>query len=118
MVSYGNYNLNKKRKGKKIVVAIICVIAILLAVLFYIGITIGNNNDEMNKFSTAVEENTELKLKINELNDQISKMQTEINNLHAELDSRPTPEPSPYEAQNIIAPTATPSTVSPRTGVR
>ena len=51
---------------------------IILAFIFYIGITVGSNNDKSNQIADAIQENTELKLKVNELNDQIAQMQEEI----------------------------------------
>ena len=59
----------------------------LIAFIFYIGITVGSNNDKSNQIADAIQENTELKLKVNELNDQIAQMQEEIDSLHAELEA-------------------------------
>ena len=80
MSNYGNLNINrnKNRKGKKIIIALICIAVLILAFIFYIGITVGSNNDKSNQIADAIQENTELKLKVNELNDQIAKMQEEI----------------------------------------
>ncbi len=44
----------------------------MLAFIFYIGITVGSNSDKSNQIADAIQENTELKLKVNELNDQIA----------------------------------------------
>ena len=88
MSNYGNLNINrnKNRKGKKIIIALICIAVLILAFIFYIGITVGSNNDKSNQIVDAIQENTELKLKVNELNDQIAQMQEEIDSLHAELE--------------------------------
>ena len=96
MSNYGNLNINrnKNRKGKKIIIALICIAVLILAFIFYIGITVGSNNDKSNQIADAIQENTELKLKVNELNDQIAKMQEEIDSLHAELEAMPTIEPT------------------------
>ena len=66
----------------------------MLAFIFYIGITVGSNSDKSNQIADAIQENTELKLKVNELNDQIAQMQEEIDSLHAELEAMPTIEPT------------------------
>ena len=96
MSNYGNLNINrnKNRKGKKIIIALICIAVLILAFIFYIGITVGSNNDKSNQIADAIQENTELKLKVNELNDQIAQMQEEIDSLHAELEAMPTIEPT------------------------
>ncbi len=119
MANYGNFNFNRKRKGKKIIVVVGCVIVVLLAVVFYIGITAGSDSEEMQRVSAVVAENTQLKQQVSELNDEVSKLQKEIENLNAQLALRPTTAPTPYAAQNVAAPTATPSApISPRGGIR
>lgn len=119
MANYGNFNLNKKRKGRKIIIAVVCIAVILLAVVFYIGITAGSDGEGMQRISSVVSENTQLKEQVSELNDRIAKMQKEIEDLNAQLEARPTIEPTPYAAQGTVMPTATPaSTLSPRDGIR
>ena len=111
MSNYGNLNINrnKNRKGKKIIIALICIAVLILAFIFYIGITVGSNNDKSNQIADAIQENTELKLKVNELNDQIAQMQEEIDSLHAEP-ILPSGSPAPS-----VSPT---SPISPRIGVQ
>lgn len=117
MAGYGNFNLNKKRKGKKLIIAVVCIVVLIIAAVFYIGITAGSSGEEMERISAAVEENTQLKIQINELNDQIEKMQEAIDNLHAELEARPTIAPTPYAMQGEVMPTETPAAaISPRAG--
>lgn len=121
MANYGNFNFNKKRKGRKFIIAVVCIAAVLLAVIFYIGITAGSGRDE--NISSAVAENTQLKLQIGELNDKIEKMQTKIDDLNAQLDARPTIAPTPYTPQGGVAAEASPTpfpkeTISPRGGIR
>ncbi len=119
MANYGNFNFNRKRKGKKIIIAVGCVIVLLLAVVFYIGITAGSDGEGMERVSSAVAENTQLKQQISELNGQIEKMQKEIDDLNAQLALRPTIAPTPYAAQGGVAPSLPPaSTLSPREGIR
>ena len=89
----------------------------LIAFIFYIGITVGSNNDKSNQIADAIQENTELKLKVNELNDQIAQMQEEIDSLHAELEAMPTIEPT--LPSGSPAPSVSPtSPISPRIGVQ
>ena len=119
MANYGNFNFNRKRKGKKIIIAVVCIAALLLAVVFYIGITAGSDSEEMQRVSAVVAENTQLKEQVSELSEQISRMQKEIEELNAQLEARPTTAPTPYTAQDVAAPTATPSAaLSPRGGVQ
>jgi len=117
MSGYGNFNLNKKRKGKKARIAIGVIAVLLFVGICYIGITAGS--DDMEHVSTAVQENVQLKQQISELNDQIARLNEEIVNLNAELGMRPTIAPTPYEM--LIEPIATDvpeETISPRTGRR
>jgi len=117
MSNYGNLNINrnKNRKGKKIIIALICIAVLILAFIFYIGITVGSNNDKSNQIADAIQENTELK--VNELNDQIAQMQEEIDSLHAELEAMPTIEP--ILPSGSPAPSVSPtSPISPRIGVQ
>lgn len=119
MSNYGNLNINrnKNRKGKKIIIALICIAVLILAFIFYIGITVGSNNDKSNQIADAIQENTELKLKVNKLNDQIAQMQEEIDSLHAELEAMPTIEPT--LPSGSPAPSVSPtSPISPRIGVQ
>lgn len=131
MKIYDNLNYAKKRKGKKIVIAVICILIIILAFIFYVGITVGSTDGKDN-ISDVIRENTELKLKVNELNEEIVKLQAEIDLLNGELEVRPTPEPSPSASPLPTAsvspspspsasstPTSSPqSPISPRIGVR
>ena len=116
MSNYGNLNINrnKNRKGKKIIIALICIAVLILAFIFYIGITVGSNNDKSNQIADAIQENTELRLKVN---DQIAQMQEEIDSLHAELEAMPTIEP--ILPSGSPAPSVSPtSPISPRIGVQ
>lgn len=117
MAGYGNFNLNKKRNGKKTGIAIGVIAVLLVAGICYLGITAGS--DDVEHVSTAVQENVQLKQQISELNDQIARLNEEIVNLNAELGMRPTIAPTPYEM--LIEPIATDmpvETISPRTGRR
>ena len=119
MASYGNFNFNRKRKSKKIIIAVVSIVVILAAAVFFIGITAGSDGEGMERISSVVEENTQLKMEISALNDKIARMQTEIDDLNAELMARPTPEPTPYTAPDDVAPVETPQTiVSPRGSLR
>lgn len=72
---------------------------------------------QTNQIADAIQENTELKLKVNELNDQIAQMQEEIDSLHAELEAMPTIEP--ILPSGSPAPSVSPtSPISPRIGVQ
>lgn len=119
MANYGNFNINKRKKGKKIITAAIIIVVIFAAALLFIGIIAGSDGEKMEYVSSVVEENTRLKMQISELNDTINKMQTTIDDLNAQLAARPTPEPTPYTAPDAAVPTASPQgNISPRGSLR
>lgn len=117
MSGYGNFNLNKKRNGKKIGIVGGIIAVLLIIIICYVGITA--DSDDTEHISAAVRENVQLKQQISELNDQIAQLNEEIANLNEELGARPTVAPTPYEM--LAEPTATDmpeETISPRTGRR
>ncbi len=119
MANYGNFNLNRKRNGKKIIIAVASIAVIILALVFYIGLTAGSESEDMERISSAVAENVQLKQQISELNNEIAKKQQEIDDLNAQLELRPTIAPTPYMAQGGVMPTLTPApTLSPRGKIR
>ena len=110
MAQYGNLKLRAKKRGHKIYIVICAVVFVIIAILFYIGITVGSGSGEMERMSTAVQENTQLKTQVSELNSEIERLNSEIEglnaeiaDLNAELEARPTALP---------APTATPAATS------
>jgi cell division protein FtsB len=112
MAFYGNFN--RRRKGKKIITAVICTAIILLAVIFYIGLTVGNDGDEMQRISSAVAENTQLKEQISSLTQQVEQLQEEVTNLNEQLEAQAAATPLPSALPSTTAPEATPSKISPR----
>ena len=119
MANYGNLNINKRKKGRKIMVAAIVLVVILAAALMFIGIVAGSDGEKMEYVSSVVEENTRLKMQISELNDTITKMQTTIDDLNAQLAARPTPIPTPPAAPDTVIPTEPPQgNISPRGSLR
>lgn len=113
MPVYTNADFGKRRKRKRIAIIITVIVVLILAVIFYIGITAGSDGERMERISSAVEENTQLKLQIDELNEQIEEMQTEINDLKAQLDARPLPSAEPTNLPASPVPTERAGT-SPR----
>lgn len=119
MANYGNFNFNKKKKKKKIWGIAVGGVAVIIVVLFYIGLTAGSDAENAQSISSAVAENTKLKEEIYDLNNQLAEMQETIDNLNEELEARPTLEPTPYNAPSNVVPTQIPvETISPRTGRR
>ncbi len=117
MALYGNFNINKKKKGKKIIIAAICIVSCAAAAVFAVGIIAGSRSGKTDTISSAVEENTQLKIQINELNDKIVKMQETIDSLKESLDARPTIAPSPAASAPVSSPSATRDAISPREGI-
>lgn len=119
MEIYGNFN--RKRKGRKVIIAVICAVIVLLAVIYYIGMTVGSDSNEMQQISSAVAENIQLKEQISELNEQIERQRREIENLEEQLESRPTEAPIIEGSQPPeVSPSPLPDVQqrSPRQGVR
>lgn len=115
MVSYGNYNLKKKRKGKLILKVVIGAVIVICAAVFIIGIIAGSGGEDTERISSAIEENTQLKLQIGELNEEIAKLKEENETLKTELESRPTPVPENTAAPETASPMPTESSlISPR----
>lgn len=111
MAVYGNFNANKK-KGNKLLVVICCVAAMIFIAVCIIGIVAGSNGESMQHISAAVAENTQLKEQINELNAEISRLNEEIVSLGSQLEARPTAPPQMSEP-----PRATPSADNSSTGM-
>lgn len=121
MARYGNFNINKKKKRNKPLIAVVCALAAVLIVLFIIGVTAGSDGEEMARMSTAVRENTELKNEVSELTAEIDRLNAEINDLKAQLEAMPTLPPAetlaPGEAPAAEI-TVTPAPpMSPREGI-
>lgn len=118
MTVYGNFNQNRKRKGKKIRIAVGVIAVLLVVAVFYIGLIAGDDSTSSEHISTAVQENVQLKQQISELNDQITLLNEENAKLKAELGIRPTVAP----VENVIMPSESPEVtqtpVSPRDGLR
>lgn len=116
MAGYGNFNFNKKKKGNKIGIAVLCVAVLIAAAVFYIGVTAGSNGEEMERISSAVAENTALKERISELEEKIASLEQQIADKEAELSERPTARPALEDTQNTPPPASKP--LSPREGLR
>lgn len=120
MTVYGNFNINKKKKKNKLWIAVVCIAAVLAALVCYIGIVAGSDSEGMRQISSAVAENTQLKEQVNELNAEISRLNEEIASLAAQLEARPTAAPAmPASTADTSNNTAASDTViPPRTGRR
>lgn len=95
MAVYGNFNTNKKKKIKKTVIGIIIAAAVVLAGIYIIGIIARMNGSEGREISSAVSENVRLRQEISEKEDEIRRLEDEINTLKATLNERPVPTPEP-----------------------
>jgi cell division protein FtsB len=115
---YGNLNGKQNKKGKKFLIIIICIAALVIIALAALGLTIGAGSAGHQQISAAIEENTQLKREIDQLNEEIERLNTEIERLGGELEARPTVTPETYTAPNgavnQLNPTSSPTAVSPR----
>lgn len=89
------YGFNGKKKKKKIWVIPACIAGAAVLCIFVLGIILSISSPERDTISAAVKENTELKQQISDLNTQVENLQAENDTLRAELDARPTAVPSP-----------------------
>ena len=107
MNSYlGNFGtLRHSRKNKKILIAAVTVIAIVLLVVMAIGIIAEADNERSREISAAIAENTQLKQTVIEQQEQIESLSAEIEELKAKippeviesyLSSEQAEEPSQY----------------------
>lgn len=108
---YRMYTNKKKRKGKKLLIVLICIAAVCLAGLAVIGLTVGEGSISREDVSLAVSENIELKKQISEQQEQIDTLNKKIDDLTEELNARPTIEPTPYAPPNaaIVSPSPSPN---------
>lgn len=117
-VYYGSYQTQRKRDSKKrfiIILALLISIGLIVWLTLFLG-TMGRQDfGDMTK--DLVSEITELKLQIEEKNDEIAALNQKILEYEAELAIRPTiaPTPVPPPNETVMAgqPTPTPSP-SPR----
>lgn len=110
MNDYINYG--KKRKFKKPIIILLCVVAVFIIVIGFIGITKGSNSEERKAVSSAVTENIELKQQMSEMQGTIDGLNQTIDELEKELESRPTISPTPYAGLSNSSPSPTPSVQS------
>lgn len=104
-MQFGNYNINKKNKRKKIVTVILCSAAAIAAAVYVIGLIAHTGGERAEVISSAVAENIQLKEQISEMNDRIAFLEQENENLSARLALAPTPAPQESNAPQTPEPT-------------
>ena len=115
MTQYGNFNVNKKSKRKKIINFAIVAAAVIMAVIYILGLIAGSDGADKERVSSAVAENVKLKEQVSEMSERIAFLETENEELAAQLALAPTPVPTAEVPQESIAPTSTPTqNTSPR----
>ncbi|MCD8391316.1 MAG: hypothetical protein LUD03_05710 [Firmicutes bacterium] len=85
---------NNKKKKRKLWLIPVCIIAALLLAVFVLGIILNITNADRESIVAAVEENTELKQQIAELEEQVESLQAENAELNTQIEALPTPEPT------------------------
>lgn len=90
------YNLSSTRRHKKLIKIVIGIIITIIAAFCVLGIVVGSDNENRQSVSSAVRENVQLKMEINELNSKIEELEKQIQDLNDELSVRPTAVPTPY----------------------
>lgn len=110
---YTSIGSKQKKKGRKLIIVLICIAAALLIGLGIVGAIAGSQSDTRAQVSEAVAENTQLKQQIDYLNGEVERLNAEIERLGSELASRPvspTAAPTPNN-------TASDGRISPREGM-
>lgn len=102
---YTSISSKQKRKGGKLIIAILCVAAAILIGLGTVGIIVGSQSDGRTQVSEAVAENVQLKQQIDFLNGEVERLNAEVERLGGELALRP----------EAPAPTVTPAPAADRT---
>jgi len=118
-VYYGSYQRQRKRDGKK---RFFIILALLVSIGFVVWITVFfgmlGKHDVENMTKDLVYEITELKLQLEEKDDEIEALNQKILEYEAELAVRPTiaPTPVPPPNETVMAgqPTPTPTAVPRR----
>ncbi len=111
---YTSIGSKQKKKGSKVIIAVLCVAAAILIALGTVGIIVGSQSDTRAQVSEAVAENVQLKQQIDFLNSEVERLNAEVESLNGELAARPA-APAPTETP---APAANGGQgVSPRDGM-
>lgn len=113
MAQYGNFNVSKRSRGKKIAIAAVIIAAVLVVLIYIIGIFTGGGNVE--RVSSAVAENVRLKEQVSEMSERIAFLEQENEELAARIALIPTVAPTPEAPQETVQPTPT-QNVLPRGG--
>lgn len=110
MAQYGNFNVNRKSKGKRIAAAAVLTAAVIVIAIYVIGLIAGGSDSE--RVSSAVAENVRLKEQVSEMSERIAFLEKENEELSARIASMPTAAPT-AAPQTTVQPTPSQNT-SPR----
>ena len=95
MAGYANYTAGSRgRRIKKLIIGIVCSVLIVLAAIYIIGLLVGVNDERGQEVSATVSENVALRQQVSEKDDEIERLNNEINSLKAQLENRQTPPPA------------------------
>ncbi len=100
MQSYRLINQKSPSKAKKLLIILAVVIGLILLFLGIIGLIRGSDSAEHQNVSAAIEENLNLKRKVQELQQEIADLQEQVAQMSETISAISTPEPSPSIRRN------------------
>lgn len=107
---YSGYSDKKKNKLKKALVIVLIIASVLIVGVWCVGLIAGSDSEERQNVSLAIEENTALKMQIEELTAQVRELQAQLDEVNAQIFTEVVPEetlapdaPVPTEANGVQA---------------
>lgn len=94
MQSYRLINQKGPSSGKKLLIILAVIVGVILLLLGIVGLIRGSDSAEHQNVSAAIEENLNLKRKVQELQQEIADLQEQLAQMSEAISAMATPEPS------------------------
>lgn len=99
-VYYGSYQSQRNKENKRRAIIIASVTVVLVGFVTAVCVVSFNQNGYDAAMQSSVEEMTQMRIRIKELEDQVIDLQNEIERYKAELEMRPATTAAPIEPPN------------------